>query len=120
MSKEFGQMETMEELMQDMVAANLTVAFQLELLRRDTTEHGQAEGHPFAHVLEVFEMAREIMAPFGEEDNADEALLEEDLPSLEETAERATPITMPGGGPFESTMRYLKARRRRSVSASGK
>lgn len=66
-------------LLRQMIAGNLTIAYQLEMARR-MAHPGEEKVHPMSKVLEVFETLCEVMDPGDDED--EEALdEEEDLPS---------------------------------------
>jgi len=93
----------LKQMLRDMIASNLTVAYQIEMMRREMNPSGE-EGHPLSDVLDMYDMVREVMAPDdGSETDLEAEELVTDLPSNVPRVKEA--------GPFASTMRYLRPRR---------
>lgn len=99
------QHEELTDLLRQVVASNLTSAFQMELLRRSLQpEAHKGDGHPMAKVLEIFETMCEVM-----EEGMDDEGEEEELDDL---GLKPPPAPKPESNPFASTVSYLKSRKR--------
>jgi hypothetical protein len=107
MASDNGSSDEMRDLLRQVVASNLTIAYQMEQLRRQL--HPKDEKlHPLAQVLETFDMIREVMGPEEDEDSDDL----EDSADIE-VGEARSPSALLEGTPFESTLRYLRPRRKK-------
>ncbi len=112
MASDSDSSEGMKDLLRQVVASNLTVAYQMEQLKRNM--HPKEEKlHPFAQVLEVFEMIREVMGTEDDDDDIEQDA--EDIAAGEtaEVGEGRSSSSLLEGTPFESTLDYLRPRRKR-------
>lgn len=97
-----GSDDEIKHLLRELIASNLTVALEIELLRREM-KGKEAGEHPLSPVLEHFEMIQDVLDPADEEEDLASALLSSRRP--------AAPTR---GNPFSATMRYVKPRSRRA------
>ncbi len=106
MSSPFEVGEDHASLLREVIASNLTVAYLLELQRR-AGDPDPNPVHPLASVLDVFDTIQEVLLP--DDDERDE------IPSASQPPPDLTVgrVENPEGSPFESTIRYLRARRRK-------
>ena len=107
MSADDGSSDELKDLLRQVVASNLTVAYLLEQTRRERHPKDDEHHHPFAQVLEIFEMISEIMEPSDDEELEDGGE-EEDL-----AFGGTQPPSAAKGSPFESTIRYLRPKRKK-------
>lgn len=108
MSSDLNQDEELKDLLRQVIAANLTSAYQTEMLRR-TLHPTEEKSHPLSQVLDVFETLCEVMEPDDDETDLD-------VPSVGRTARDETRNqalkSQGSSAPFESTLRYLRPRKR--------
>lgn len=111
---EVTDVDEIKMLLRQMIAGNLTIAYQLEMARR-LAHPGEEKVHPMSKVLEVFETLCEVMDPD-----------DDDLEELEEEGDEeeaaAPPLASASLGelkktlkdrPFASTLTYMRHGRKR-------